>query len=52
MSSSNEAMNWQDGIGTIQDRMKHLLESGEKSDVEFLVGKESMEEEPQVWNLN
>lgn len=52
MSSSNEeqapAEIDQGKIGKIQDRMKYLLETGVNSDVEFLVGKESLGEEPKV----
>lgn len=49
MSFKNETTeDWQGGIGTIQDRMKYLLETGLDSDVQFLVGKESLEEVPQL----
>lgn len=32
---------WKDGTGWVLERNKYLLESGDKSDVEFLVGNEA-----------
>ena len=50
-SSSNNGsiLDWQSGIGTMQEGIGHLWETGHKSDVEFMVGKELWDEKSQKW---
>jgi hypothetical protein len=48
-SSTNEAtiMDWQGGIGTMQDGIAHAWENGYEADVEFMVGKELWDDKSQ-----